>query len=191
MSQSVHRHNLARSLDRSKCVFPTSAKTSNVPGRRSIRTELLTKEDFLLSVNVPATLKAAWVLTLQCFIVADVFCFGFNGPDPVNREPTAQESKSVTGLYVMRINRSETVRSLVTRLGLAEGDFIQTQESEDYEINVVGGGSLDHQCNTTIYYSEDSDQHNQPEPLDSLENRVTISTSGKNSHVSLHSCRPI
>jgi hypothetical protein len=168
MSKHAHCNNLPGPLDRSKCVFPSSSKTSDAAGNKILKADLLDAEKSVPLANVPAVLKAAWVLTLQCFVVADVFCFAYDGPTKVNNGLGEERTQTVTAMYVLRIDRSEPVRSLVTRFGKKERAPVPAEDPENYEINTVDRGSLHHQCNTAISYrvlSEQSNESPTPEPL--------------------------
>jgi hypothetical protein len=168
MSKHAHCNNLSGPLDRSKCVFPSSSKTADAAGNKVLKADLLGAGKSVPLANVPATLQAAWVLTLQCFVVADVFCFGYDGPIKVNGGLGEQRTQTVTALYVLRIDRSEPVRSLVARFGQIERASVPTEDPENYDINMVDGGSLHHQCNTAISYRVLPEQSNgtpTPEPM--------------------------
>lgn len=164
MSNPTNRDSHLSPLDRSKCLFPSSSKDSNATGWRSIRTDSLRVGDSSLSTNittgaVPAALKIAWVLTLQCFIVADVFSFGYNGPVNVNGASGERKPRIVAALYVTRTNPSESVRSLIARFERKERASIPPRDPEGYEINIVEGGLPRHQCNTAICYRAELEQH--------------------------------
>ncbi|KAL1604789.1 hypothetical protein SLS60_004329 [Paraconiothyrium brasiliense] len=59
----------------------------------------------------------------------------------------------------MRIERSEPVRSLISRFGQAGKTSVVADDRETYEINMVEAGSPHHQCNTAIWYREGPDQY--------------------------------
>lgn len=172
MSNPTHQTNLSGPLDRSKCVFPSSSKTPDATERKTIKTDPFTVRISIPLTSVPATLKAAWVLTLQCFVVADVFCFGYHGPITVNNGLNEQKIKAAVALCVLRIDRGEPVKSFISRFEQAEKASVQAKEPESYDINMVDGGSLHHQCNTAICYRVNSAQYSASAILEPVQQEV-------------------
>jgi amino acid adenylation domain-containing protein len=176
MSKRTRCNDLSGPLDRSKCVFPASSKTPNAVGKRTIKGDQIWAGNSVPLADIPATLKAAWVLTLQCFVVADVFCFGYDGPNNANGNDKVDEQKteSVSALYVLRIDRSEPVKSLVTRFGKTERAFVPAEDPENYEIHMVERESLHHQCNTAISYHVDPGHSNGSPTSESPQQEVSL-----------------
>lgn len=173
MSDHVLCNNLSGLLDRSKCVFPSSSRTPDAPGNKVLRAAFIDAEKSISLGNVPAALKSAWVLTLQCFVVADVFCFAYDGPIKFDGVLGEQRTQNVTAMYVLRVDRSEPVRSLVARFGQKERAAGPTEYPENYDINMVDGGSLHHQCNTAISYRVLSEHSNGSPTPESLQQEVS------------------
>lgn len=153
-------------LDRSKCLFPASSKNTDAKGWTSIEHHLCETKHAEHAATLSASLKVAWVLTLQCFIIADVFCFGYNGPKHHNDE-SQDHSKTTTNLYVMRIDREMSVASLRAYLGKAEPGSPPVDNLETYEINIVDGQSPSHQSNTALSYRTDLSLRCVPDLTDS------------------------
>ncbi|KAE9966592.1 hypothetical protein EG328_008811 [Venturia inaequalis] len=151
MPLPTDRNTNLNGIDRLKCIFPYSSKTPDATGRGSIHASPCDLGITSSESTVPARLKAAWILTLQCFIIADVFCFEYNDCVADNDASMDQDRDQAT-LYVTRLHRSEPVQSFITRFEQKQRTLVATKVPESCEISTVASGSLYHQCNTSLYY---------------------------------------
>ena len=62
------------------------------------------------SVGLPTVCKAAWMLTLQCFVQTDILCFAYQ------KAATGSEHATDPILYFARANGDEEVESFLRRL---------------------------------------------------------------------------
>jgi hypothetical protein len=153
-------------------MFPASRKVANANGevdsgngRRFIPLELgehlsrLFTQASGISVARPAIFKAAWALTIQCFIVTDVLCFKYSGPiDPTprkqDRSSQSQYSQWISALYVTRLDRSETVLAFLQRLEKSQKPSATTNDPAGYDIGIFEAHSPYHECNTGVFFAE-------------------------------------
>ncbi|KAI0538891.1 hypothetical protein GGR58DRAFT_466511 [Xylaria digitata] len=156
----VSERDQASRLDRSSCILPRSNTDTTSTGRDtiSVDVDLYDQQDppFSLSdVSFPTILKACWILTLQCFIVADVICFKYLGPPGLdgNEEPRPKtlktENKSNSVQYYTRINPAESIWSFLQRLD--QSQLNSNASVEGHGIGIAEQGSSRHNCNTGIY----------------------------------------
>lgn len=157
MAISTDRSMNLNGIDRLKCLFPNSSKTPDTTERELIHTDPCKLAITTPASTVPARLKAAWILTLQCFIVADVFCFNFDGY--ADNKDTS-ENRGLTALYVTRLHRSESVKSFISRFEQRQRTSVSENIPESCEIKVVESGSSYHQCNTVLHYRTEARNEN-------------------------------
>ncbi|TGJ84348.1 hypothetical protein E0Z10_g4431 [Xylaria hypoxylon] len=165
----VGERDQASRLDRSNCILPRSSTDATSTGRDtvSVDVDLYDQQNpaFALSkVSFPTILKACWVLTLQCFIVADVICFKYLGPldlgeDEESRPKTPKAgNKSNSVQYYTRIDPAEPIWSFLQRL---DKSLLNSNASvEGHGIGVADQRSSRHNCNTGIYLREAEDDLN-------------------------------
>lgn len=149
-SDVLQRNAVPSWLDRSKCIFPAN-QTMGATGRGSIPLDLgkVARNPIVEDSGITRAtlLKAAWVLKMQCFIVADTFCFKYHGP--VSRASGNLSSRNLTdeivsALYVIRLDRSESVRSLLHRFDESQKTSTTMVVPTDYDIGVFEANSPDH-----------------------------------------------
>ena len=188
-SDLIKRDDSARRLDRSKCVFPASSTASTPVARATIKVLLARRHRDSATttpdIALPTVLKAAWVLTLQCFIIADIICFKYNGAieGEQERENDSQlhneESKDISLLYITRVDPNELVRSFLRRFHQCRASASATDPT-DYDIGVVGEHSSHHHCNTAICFRKQE-----------AEQEESTSISNTNLEVSMRYLRPV
>lgn len=159
----------ASRLDRSNCILPPSSTDATSTGRNTISVDVDPVDQqnpaFALSgVSFPTALKACWILTLQCFIVADVICFKYFGPlgpgedeDSKARTPKAT-NKSELVQYYTRIDPAESVWSFLQRLDRSQ--LNSNASIEGHGSGVVEQRSSHHNCNTGVCLREAEDGQN-------------------------------
>ncbi|KAI0975299.1 hypothetical protein F4678DRAFT_457572 [Xylaria arbuscula] len=162
MADVVERDQATR-LDRSNCILLPSNNDAGCTGKGTISVDV----DFddqqspalpLSDISYSTILKASWILTLQCFIVADVVCFKYSGPlDPREYEesqPKTQKgrNKSSTVQYYTRIDPAESVWSFLQRLDKSQLNI--NASVEGHNIGIADQRSSRHNCNTGIYLRE-------------------------------------
>lgn len=168
MSHAGERDQASR-LDRSNCILPPSSTDATSTGRGtvSIAVDVVDQENFesiLSEVSFPTILKACWILTLQCFIVADVICLKYSGPLDLGADEKSQPQTRETETggspvqYYTRINPSEPIRSFLQRL--AESRLNVNSPVEGHGIGVVNQVSSRHNCNTSVYIKSDGNDSN-------------------------------
>ncbi|KAF4618355.1 hypothetical protein G7Y89_g14948 [Cudoniella acicularis] len=187
LSDFIRQDDSARRLDRSKCVFPASSAASTTAKRATTIEVLLasrrrdsgtTTTTRTPDIAFPTLLKAAWILTLQCFIVADIIGFRYNGPIQVHDE----KIKDVSLLYLSRVDPNERVRSFLQRLDQCRPSATTTVPT-GYDIGVVDAHSSHHHCNTAICFRRQGAEQDGSTPISSpnpkmhLNVRVTSSSS--------------
>ena len=106
--------------------------------------------------------KAAWMLTLQCFVQADILCFAYQEVVP------AGCSNSTSGdpvLYFTRVDGEEEVQDFLRRLVGGTVSAVMAAP-RGHEIRIVKGqlaaGAFG---NTMLYYSGEGDGGTRPKPL--------------------------
>ncbi|KAI0444389.1 hypothetical protein F4803DRAFT_255347 [Xylaria telfairii] len=161
-------------LDRVNCILPPSSTDAASTGRDTISVDVdpVDQQNSALAlseVSFPTVLKACWILTLQCFIVADVICFKYFGPlgpdedkdeDEDSRKSTLKATnKSEPVQYYTRIDSAESVWSFLQRLDRSEPD--SNASVEGHGIGVVHQRSSHHSCNTGVYLREAENGQNE------------------------------
>ncbi|KAI0422787.1 hypothetical protein F5X98DRAFT_385736 [Xylaria grammica] len=156
----------ASRLDRSNCILPGSSTDATSTGRDTISVDVdlydqQTPAFALSEVSFPTIVKACWILTLQCFIVADVICFKYFGPlelgdddEPRQKAPKAG-NKSNSVQYYTRIDPAEAVWSFLQRLDKSQ--LNSNASVEGHGIGVADQRSSRHNCNTGVYLREAED----------------------------------
>ncbi|KAI8627922.1 hypothetical protein F5Y19DRAFT_440404 [Xylariaceae sp. FL1651] len=161
MAEVVKRGQASR-LDRSNCILPPSSHNNTSPERCTISVS----RDFAQQqssspvassdASSQAILKTAWILTLQCFIVADVICFNYNGPldlgNSGEQHPGVRKRTSVR--YFTRTDPAESVCSFLQRLATAHIPSNDASDPGGLDIGIAGEQSARHHCNTGIYFRE-------------------------------------
>lgn len=160
---SIGERDQATRLDRSNCILPPSSTDPASTGRDTITVDvdLVDQQNpafALLEVSFPTILKACWILTLQCFIVADVVCFKYFGPlglsghkESQSKTPNAGK-RSKSAQYYTRVDPAESIWSFLQRL---ESSHLNLNASvEGHGIGVADQQSSRHNCNTGVYLRE-------------------------------------
>ena len=151
------------------CLFPASNFTKTGEGDDSpisrAHLRLVLKEQWSeiesssLGITLPAMLKAAWVLTLRCFVSVENICFGYQEQivadsftdHGVGLENMRTSSKLM--FYIVRVECGEAIQHFLQRLE-------KSRKSPDLaaptvnEIRVVEAQSSPHLCNTAIHYHD-------------------------------------
>ncbi|GAP85249.1 putative lysergyl peptide synthetase [Rosellinia necatrix] len=148
----VGERDQATRLDRSNCILPPSSVDLTATGRDtvSVDVDLVDQQspEFALSdASFPSILKACWILTLQCFIVADVICFKYSGSLDPEKDGAGDEDNTVQ--YYTRVDPTESIWSFLQRLDRCRLDPDVVVEGHD--IGVAHQRSSYHHCNTGIY----------------------------------------
>ncbi|KAJ2994578.1 hypothetical protein NUW58_g1523 [Xylaria curta] len=150
-------------LDRSNCILPSSSTDATSKGRGTISVDVdpTDQQDPAFSLSAasfPTIVKACWILTLQCFIVADVICFKYLGPLNLDeegesqRKPVKVQNKNQLVQYYTRIDPAESIQSFLQRLDKSQLNF--NASVEGHSIGVADQQSSHHNCNTGIYFRE-------------------------------------
>ncbi|KAI0433856.1 hypothetical protein F5Y09DRAFT_350464 [Xylaria sp. FL1042] len=159
----VGERDQATRLDRSSCILPPSNNDASCTGRDTISVDVDLDDQqnpalALSEASFPAIFKACWILTLQCFIVADVVCFKYSGSlglgeDEESRLRTENERTQRNSVqYYTRIDPTETIKSFLQRLDRSQLNF--NASVEGHGIGVANQQSSRHNCNTGIYLQE-------------------------------------
>ncbi|KAI0877195.1 hypothetical protein GGS24DRAFT_448463 [Hypoxylon argillaceum] len=159
----VSERDHATRLDRSNCILPPSSTDSTSTGRDTISVDVDLGDQqnpsfALAEVSFPTILKACWILTLQCFIVADVVCFKYHGALDVGGDERPQPETPKAGKkshlvqYYTRVDPAEKVWSFLQRLDRSQLNV--NVSVEGHGIGVVDQQSSRHNCNTGIYLRE-------------------------------------
>ncbi|KAI1191478.1 hypothetical protein F5B17DRAFT_382060 [Nemania serpens] len=160
---NVGERDHASRLDRSNCILPPSNTDPTSSGRDTItvNVDLADQQSpaFALSeVSFPTILKACWILTLQCYIVADVVCFKYFGPLDLDGHEESQSKtpnagkKSKSAQYYTRVDPAESIWSFLRRI---ESSHLNLNASvEGHGIGVADQQSSRHNCNTGVYLRE-------------------------------------
>jgi hypothetical protein len=106
--------------------------------------------------------KAAWILTLQRFVQADVLCFAYQEAAP----PSCSNSTGIDAvLYFTRVDGNEEAQDFLTRLGGSTPSVVLAAP-RGHEIRIVKGqlaaGAFG---NTMLYYSGEGDGGTRPRAL--------------------------
>lgn len=112
-----------------------------------------------LGINLPALLKAAWVLSLRCFVSVETICFGYRERIVVgnfkahgaNLEDVRINSNLM--LCIVRVECGEEIQHFLQRLERSR-KCLDVAASSGYEIRVVEAELSHHLCNTAIYYDD-------------------------------------
>lgn len=90
-----------------------------------------------LGITLPAMLKAAWVLTLRCFVSVENICFGNqeqivvgNSTDHVAHLDDARTSSNLM-LYIIRVDCLEAIQHFLQRLERSR-NCVDVAASTDY-----------------------------------------------------------
>jgi hypothetical protein len=129
----------------------------------------------------PAVLKAAWIVTIQCFIVTDVLCFKYNGPiepSPKKQNHSSQSKnlQHISALYVTRIDRGETVHSFLQRLDRSQ-EPATISDPAGCDLGVFEEHSPYHECNTGICYRTGNGSREQDELMNVASPEVRLCVS--------------
>ncbi|KAI0184517.1 hypothetical protein EV127DRAFT_444015 [Xylaria flabelliformis] len=169
MMADVRDRDQAPRLDRSNCILPPSSIDATTTGRDTIcvdwdPVDQQNRTSALSDVSFPTVIKASWILTLQCFIVADVICFKYLSPlshdedrESQTRTPKA-ENESNQVQYYTRIDPNESIWSFLQRLDRSELNF--NTSVEGHGIGLVDQRSSHHNCNTGVYLRGTEDDQN-------------------------------
>ncbi|KAI1377226.1 hypothetical protein F4677DRAFT_453975 [Hypoxylon crocopeplum] len=177
---NVSERDQATRLDRSNCILPSSSSDASSTGRHTINVDI----DFAnqqknpafsrSEVSFPTILKACWILTLRCFIVADVICFKYFGPFDLRKDEESQletpeaGKKSNSVQYYTRVDPAESTWSFLQRLDRSQ--LNSNASVEGHGIGVANQKSSRHHCNTGIYFWETENDLN----ADNLETDVQL-----------------
>lgn len=152
-------HERAIRLDRSSCILPSSSSHAMSVGCGVIHVNV--KQSRGLAATIPkasfqAALKASWILTLRCFIVADIFCFKYNSPfEPKGGQGRTsgrrKKVKSTSVRYFTRVDPEERVWSFLQRLDMSQVSPDAAIYCAGNDIGVADGQSSRHHYNTGIY----------------------------------------
>lgn len=167
-------------LDRfPSCLFPASNPTQTGEGDNSTTSrgyvEGALEEQWSviepsmaeLGITLPAILKAAWVLTLQCFVSVEIICFGYQEQIvECNFADHAARSEDVgttcnSMLYIIRVDCEEAIQHFLKRLESCR-NFLAATAPSGYEIRVVKEQVSRHLCNTAIHYHEHGKVQSKP-----------------------------
>ncbi|KAI5925050.1 hypothetical protein F4810DRAFT_718462 [Camillea tinctor] len=167
ISSLIKRNDPGSSPDRSNCIFPASSTVGWVSGKGTVRVDISLQQTHLpddsLEVPYQAVVKAAWFLTLQCFVVADTLCFQFSGT--LDADPN-QAVKPIPSIYITRINPGETIQSFLQQLDIGNGSLNRSDLS-DHSIDVVDQELSRYCCNSEVYFYEgEKDINGDANPLD-------------------------
>lgn len=114
-----------------------------------------------LGITLPAILKAAWVLTLRCFVSVENICFGYQeeivAGSSTDHGVGLENMRTSSGLmlYILRVECGESIQHFLQRLERSRKSLDLAPPS-GYEIRVVEAQSSHHLCNTAIYYHDPS-----------------------------------
>jgi hypothetical protein len=154
----------ASRLDRSNCILPSSSLDPTSTQKDTINVDIGLVEHqkdstlALSEVSFQTILKASWILTLQCFIVADIICFKYSGPSDLGETRESQSeapkagNKSRAVQYYTRIDPTESVWAFLQRLDRSQ--LCSDAPVEGHGIGVADSRSSRHHCNTGIYFRE-------------------------------------
>ncbi len=158
------------------CLFPASNFTETGEGDDSPISRgylrLVLKEQWTaiepsltsLGITLPAMLKAAWVLTLRCFVSVENICFGYQEQIAVgsfiDRGASLEDvrTSSMLMLYIVRVECGEAIQHFLQRLERSR-KCLDVADPTGYEIRVVEAQSSHHLCNTAIYYHDHDHDH--------------------------------
>lgn len=180
----------------SPCLFPASNFTKTGEGDDSPisrgHLRLVLKEQWSaiepsltsLGIALPAMLKAAWVLTLQCFVSVENICFGYQEQIVVGSftdhsaslEDVRTSSKLM--LYIVRVESAEAIQQFLQRLERSRKS-LDVAAPTGYEIRVVEAQSSHHLYNTAIHYHDHQNEHEHEELQTKPSSDSAVSLSGR------------
>ncbi|KAI0384322.1 acetyl-CoA synthetase-like protein [Hypomontagnella monticulosa] len=173
MTADIVERDSANRLDRSNCILPPSNSNSRLAGTGTINADAdYVQQDKsspanITDVSFQTILKASWILTLQCFIVADIICFRYHEPllsiqkqnhDSALKRGTA---KSISGRYFTRINQGEPIWSLLRCLETTHACSDGVTDPMGHDVGVANEHSSRHHCNTGICFQELEPTHHE------------------------------
>lgn len=177
------------------CLFPASSFPKTSEGEDSPisrgHLRLVLKEQWSaiepsltsLGITLPAMLKAAWVLTLQCFVPVENICFGYQEQIVVGSftdhgaslDDVRTSSKLM--LYIVRVESGEAIQHFLQRLERSRKS-LDVAAPTGHEIRVVAQSS--HQlCNTAIHYHDHQHEHEHGELQTKPSSDSVVSLSGR------------
>lgn len=121
-----------------------------------------------LGITLPSMLKAAWVLTLQCFVSVENICFGYQEQiglgsfidHGASLKDVRTSSKQM--LYIVRIESGEAIQHFLQRLERSRKSLYVAAPT-GYEIRVVEAQSSHHLCNTALHYHDHQHEYEHEE----------------------------
>ncbi|KAH6636023.1 hypothetical protein F5144DRAFT_619490 [Chaetomium tenue] len=157
------------------CLFPTLRGSRTTPSfsvsapvtqfGSVIETQFLPEREWHESGhhNDPVTIcKAAWILTLQCFVQADILCFVYQEVESAGR---IYSTSGDPVLYLTRVDGGEEVQEFLRRLGAGAVSTVLTAP-RGHEIRIVKGQpAVGDFANTLLYYSGEGDGGTRPRLL--------------------------
>lgn len=178
------------------CLFPASDFTQTGKGDDSpisrgylklvLKEQWGAIEPFLtnLGIALPAMLKAAWVLTLRCFVSVENICFGYQeqivscnlADHGANLENVRNSSNLM--LYIVRVEGGEAVQHFLQRLQRSR-KCLEVAASTGYEIRVVEAQLSHYLFNTAIHYHNHEHEHKHSELQTKLSSDSVVSLSGR------------
>ncbi|KAI1262894.1 hypothetical protein F5Y18DRAFT_438707 [Xylariaceae sp. FL1019] len=165
---NVVARNQAAPLDRSNCIMPSSTASQHSTTKSRIGTDVnLTWRQMAncagqFGVFPHTILKACWILTLQCYIVADVICFKYTGPfeEPAHKASPDDQKTTIAVQYYTRINPNESLSSFLRRIDRSQGLVDGPVDPAGHDIGVAAPTSSLHHCNTGISIRDGGDTCN-------------------------------
>lgn len=113
-----------------------------------------------LAISLPAMLKAAWVLTLRCFVSVETICFGYREQVVVGNfadhgASLMEDMRTISNsmLYIIRVDSEEAIQHFLERLESSR-NFLAVAAPTGYEIRVAKEQLSHHLGNTAIHYHE-------------------------------------
>lgn len=137
-----------------------------------------------LRITLPTMLKAAWVLTLRCFVSVENICFGYQEQIVVGSftdhvaslEDVRTSSKLM--LYIIRVECGEAIQHFLQRLERSQ-KCLDVAAPTGYEIRVVEAQSSHYLCNTAIHYHDHEHEHKHGELQIKPSSDSVVSLSGR------------
>lgn len=169
------------------CMFPASNLGNDSPSSRG-HVKMVLQEQWSaikpsltnLGITLPAMVKAAWVLTLRCFVSVEIICFSYqnqivvgNFTEHVTRAEHVR-SNSDSLLYTIRVDCRETIQHFLHRLERSRTCLVVAVAAPTgYDIRVVEEPISHRLCNTVPSYHEHELEELQPMPRsDSVVSRL-------------------
>ncbi|KAI0160741.1 hypothetical protein GGR57DRAFT_499419 [Xylariaceae sp. FL1272] len=168
ITDNVLARGQAPPLDRSNCIMPSSTTSQHSTTKSRVGTDMNLAWAQVAECAVqfrifPHTiLKACWILTLQCYIVADVISFQYTGPyeESTSKAPPKDQKTTITVHYYTRINSNETLRSFLRRIDRSQGLVDGAVGPAGHDIGVAAQNSSLHHCDTGISIRNEGDASN-------------------------------